>query len=88
MAKFTHEEVVNGIEAHKPWYQRIEFPEYNLTTTDRDEWTFMDRAGDNMYGEMTSEDASRMRPTPKWVRIKEFVTPFIKNHSVLVLKQA
>jgi len=77
------EDVIQGIERHAPWYQRIEFPEHEIATTDRKEWVFNDRAGDNMYGEMTSEDASKMRPHPKWERISEFVKPYIAGQNVL-----
>lgn len=83
MPGYTKDEVLKGIESHKPWYQRIEFPEFGIATTDRDEWTFMDRAGDNIYGDMTSQEASRMRPIPKWKRISEFIHPYIYGHEVL-----
>ena len=83
MSKMTYEEVITGIEEHKPWYQRIEFPDYNIATTDKDEWTMFDAAGDNKYGDMSSEDASRQRPHPKWQRIKEFISPYIVGNDVL-----
>jgi SAM-dependent methyltransferase len=83
LSKLTKEQVIAGIEGHRPWYQRIDFPEYDVATTDRDEWTFFDRAGDNMYGDMDSRMASKMRPQPKWLRIQEFVKPYIVGHSVL-----
>lgn len=79
----TKEELIAGIESHRPWYQRIEFPEHGIATTDRDEWVLFDRAGDNMYGDMDSRMASKMRPYPKWERIREFVAPYIVDQNVL-----
>ncbi len=72
------EQLIASIERLKPWYQRIDFPEFGISTTDKESWALIDKSPDNLFPGMTSKDASIMRPVSKWNYIKEFL-PIIKN---------
>ena len=70
------------ISRRAPWYQRIAFPEYGLTTTDDPAWIYNDRAWDNFFPGMVAEDAPRMRPIPKFERLQHLL-PDVAGKSVL-----
>jgi SAM-dependent methyltransferase len=69
----TKEELVKEIEARKPWYQRIAFDEFGVTTTDTVATMFDDPAPDNQIDGLGPRDAAQMRPLPKWKYIKSFL---------------
>lgn len=64
------------IDRRRPWYQRIEFPEYGISTTDRPEWVMADGAVDNLFPGMKPEDAARLRPVPKYERLADCLPDF------------
>jgi hypothetical protein len=79
----THEELINEIAKRAPWYQRIAFPKYGITTTDRPEWVQVDAAVDNIFtNDVDSKTASTLRPWPKWERFASLL-PEVKGRSVL-----
>ncbi|MCK4872877.1 MAG: methyltransferase domain-containing protein [Phycisphaerales bacterium] len=78
----TREELLSEIAARKPWYQRIEFPEYGVTTTDDIENAYPDRAPDNQVEGLSPEQAAQQRPVPKWKHI-EGVLPDVQGLDVL-----
>jgi len=57
------------IARRRPWYQRIEFPEFDITTTDDRADAMIDAAWDNVIGGITLEQAAFLRPIPKWQEI-------------------
>lgn len=63
--------LVAEIARRRPWYQRIEFPEFGVTTTDDVENAMIDAAWDNVIGGISVEEAARLRPTPKFNAIKD-----------------
>ena len=69
--RLTRAELAAEIERRKPWYQRIEFPEYSITTTDDPANAMIDAAWDNKIGDLTLEQAAIMRPQPKWAEIRK-----------------
>ena len=66
---YTIEQLKSGIEARAPWYQSIDFPEYGISTTDDPKNAFDDGAWDNKIGEISIEEATRLRPKPKFKEI-------------------
>ena len=71
----SQEEIVAEIGRRKPWYQRIEFPALSITTTDDPAHAMIDAAWDNKIGDLTLEQASIMRPQPKWAEIQKAMPP-------------
>jgi ubiquinone/menaquinone biosynthesis C-methylase UbiE len=71
----SREEIAAEIKRRKPWYQRIEFPAYSITTTDDPTNAMIDGAWDNKIGDLTLEQASIMRPQPKWAEIQKAMPP-------------
>lgn len=70
------------IAKRAPWYQRIEFPEYGITTTDNPGWYLHDSACDNLFPGITASDAPRLRPIPKYERVKQYL-PDVAGKTVL-----
>jgi SAM-dependent methyltransferase len=68
--------LVEEIRKRAPWYQRIAFPEYGITTTDDPAWMYPDSAWDNLFPGMTPEEAPRMRPLPKFERCRHLLPDF------------
>jgi SAM-dependent methyltransferase len=70
------------IHRRAPWYQRIEFPEYGITTTDDPRWVVNDAACDNLFPGMNPADAPRLRPVPKYERLRPHL-PDVSGRTVL-----
>jgi SAM-dependent methyltransferase len=67
------------------WYQRIDYPEHNITSTSNHEWAYIDQGSFNtLSNRLTSEEACILRPWPKWFYIKP-IMPDLKGKSVLEL---
>ena len=64
--------IVDGIKQYARWYQRIEFPDARIATTDFPDAVFYDTADDNALGVFAGDEASVLRPWPKWLAIKQF----------------
>ncbi len=78
-------ELARGIESvpRMHWFQRIDFPEHHLSSTSDPRWVCLDEGGLNTLGQrLTSEEASRLRPWPKWLYIKPLL-PDLRGKSVL-----
>src|SRR5215468_3206879 len=69
------EQLKAEIARRRPWYQRIEFPEFGITTTDDRDNAMMDAAWDNVIDGITIEQAAILRPTPKWQAIAPHLPP-------------
>ncbi len=78
----TKDQLIQQIRERSPWYQRIEFPKFGITTTDDVNNILADNAWDNKIGNLTIAEATRLRPIPKWDAIKIFLPDF-KEKSVL-----
>ena len=78
----TRDEVIAGIERLKPWYQRIEFPEFGIAAGISQNGS-PSPATDNRFDGLSQEEASRLRPIPKWKRIAEQVRPYIEGKTRL-----
>jgi hypothetical protein len=74
--------LIEEIGKRAPWYQRIEFPEYGVTTTDDPAWMYDDPAWDNRFPGMAQAEASRMRPLPKFERLQHLL-PDVAGKSVI-----
>jgi 2-polyprenyl-3-methyl-5-hydroxy-6-metoxy-1,4-benzoquinol methylase len=79
-------EIARGIESFRgDWYQRIDYPEHNITSTTNHEWAYIDQGSMNtLSNRLTSEEACILRPWPKWFYIKP-IMPDLKGKSVLEL---
>jgi len=79
-------ELARGIESFWGyWFQRIEFPAQHISSTSNHKWACFDEGGLNtLEGRLTSDEASIMRPFPKWLYI-EPVLPDLRGKSVLEL---
>lgn len=80
--KLSKENLIEEIKKRSPWYQRIEFPDYGITTTDDIKNVHIDPAPDNRIDGLDAEQASQLRPTPKWKYIKNFL-PVLTNLEIL-----
>ena len=69
----SKEELIQDINKHAPWYQCIDFPEYGITTTDNEQNIFKDNAYDSYLDGYSLEEATKLRPMPKWNNIKKFI---------------
>lgn len=78
----TTEKLIEEIHARRPWYQRITFPAYGVTTTDNLDDAFIDEAPDNRLDGLSAQEASRMRPIPKWKYIQQYL-PDVRGLDVL-----
>lgn len=78
----TKEELLKEIAARKPWYQRISFDKYGVTTTDNIENMYNDPSPDNQIDGLGALEAAQMRPVPKWKYIKNFL-PDVKGLEIL-----
>ncbi len=78
----SKEELKSEIVSRAPWYQCITFPEYGLTTTDDPANAMLDAAWDNKIGEITLEEAARLRPVPKWNCIESLI-PDVNDLDIL-----
>jgi SAM-dependent methyltransferase len=67
-------EIETILRQNSPWYQRISLP-YELTTTDQPLSWYQDDAWDNVIDDVKLEDASRLRPIPKWNHLKKIIPP-------------
>jgi SAM-dependent methyltransferase len=79
-------DLARGIESFWGyWFQRIEFPAQHISSTSNHKWACFDEGGLNtLEGRLTSDEASIMRPFPKWLYI-EPVLPDLRGKSVLEL---
>jgi SAM-dependent methyltransferase len=77
-------ELARGIESFWGyWFQRIEFPAQHISSTSNHKWANLDEGGLNtLGGRLTSDEASIMRPFPKWLYL-EPVLPDLRDKSVL-----
>ena len=65
------------------WFQRIDYPKHHITSTSNHDWAWIDEGGLNTLGKrLTSEEASILRPWPKWFYIRN-VLPDLSNKAVL-----
>lgn len=78
----TKQRLLEEISGRAPWYQRIAFPEFGVTTTDHDDWLVKDQAWDNLFPGVDPAQAARLRPLPKYERIARFL-PNVTGKSVL-----
>ncbi len=64
--------VADGIRKYAgDWFQRIDFPEYGISTTSDRTWGYFDEGGVNTLGRhLTSEEACLLRPWPKWTYVR------------------
>jgi len=72
----TKEQIIAGIKSRAPWYQCIEFPKFGITTADDISNILADKAWDNKIGDLTIEEATRLRPIPKWEAVNKFLPDF------------
>jgi hypothetical protein len=79
-------DVAKGIESFWGyWFQRIEFPAHHIATTSDPKWVCPDEGGLNtLGGRLSSFDASRLRPLPKWLYIEPLL-PDLAGKTVLEL---
>ncbi len=68
---YTKEQLEVEIAKRAPWYQSIDFPEYGISTTDKPENMLDDDAWDNKIGDLSIQEATRLRPKPKWNAIRD-----------------
>jgi SAM-dependent methyltransferase len=68
--------LISEIKKRAPWYQRIEFPEFGLSTTDDPHNLVNDPAWDNLFPGMEPSDAPRLRPLPKFRRLQHLLPDF------------
>jgi SAM-dependent methyltransferase len=73
MKRYTKEQLEKEISKRAPWYQSIDFPEYGASTTDKPENAFNDEAWDNKIGDINIEEATRLRPKPKYRAIIDWL---------------
>ena len=78
----TREQLREETKSRAPWYQCIEFPEFSVATTDDVADIMSDQAWDNKIGGISIEEATRLRPVPKWQAIDRFLPDF-RNKEVL-----
>jgi len=65
------------------WFQRIDYPNYHITSTSNHKWAWIDEGGLNTLGKrLSSREASILRPWPKWLLIKSFL-PDVAGKSVV-----
>ncbi|MBD1889616.1 class I SAM-dependent methyltransferase [Coleofasciculus sp. FACHB-SPT9] len=79
-------EIARRIQSFCPhWFQRIDYPNHNITSTSNHNWAFIDEGGVNTLGKkLTSQEASILRPWPKWLYIKD-ILPNVVGKSILEL---
>lgn len=68
--------LIAEIARRRPWYQRIEFPEFGVTTTDDRDNAMLDAAWDNVIDGISLEDAAMLRPMPKYNALKHAFPDF------------
>ncbi|NJN85293.1 MAG: class I SAM-dependent methyltransferase [Leptolyngbyaceae cyanobacterium SL_7_1] len=78
------QEIREKIQSFYPhWFQRIDYPNHCTTSTSNHRLAYFDEGGLNTLGKsLTSEEASILRPYPKWFCMKE-VLPSVEGKSVL-----
>lgn len=66
------------------WFQRIAYPGHHLTSTSNHRWSNIDGGGylNSLGGRLTGDEASILRPWPKWLYI-EPILPDLRGKSVL-----
>jgi len=76
--------VAKGIDSFAgQWFQRIDFPEYGISTTSQRSWGVFDEGGVNTLGRnLTSEEACLLRPWPKWLYVKPLM-PDLTGKSIM-----
>jgi len=82
--KALESEIAEGIRSFIGyWFQRIDYPEHNITSTSDHRSVYVDEGGLNTLGNrLTSQEASILRPWPKWSYIKPLL-PDLRGKSVL-----
>lgn len=81
--------VADGIRSFLgEWFQRIDFPEYQISTTSERSWAMFDEGGVNTLGRnLTSEEACLLRPWPKWLYVRQLF-PAVRGKSVMEVGSA
>jgi hypothetical protein len=71
------------LRSFRSWYQRIDFPEFNLSSTSDHSLIRCDADGVNSLGwRLSSEEAAVLRPLPKWFYL-EPILPDFKDKTIL-----
>jgi SAM-dependent methyltransferase len=78
----SKKDLIKEIKKRRPWFQRIEFPGYGITTTDDLDDVAFDGANDNLIDGLNKNQACILRPIPKWKYIKNFL-PDISGLEIL-----
>ena len=79
----NNKDIYELLNNNSPWYQRIELPKYQLTTTSNNNWAVFDQASDNtLGGRLTPREAAILRPQPKWMFIRKRL-PEIEGKTIL-----
>ncbi len=81
--------VAEGINGFKgEWFQRIDFPGHEISTTTDRSWAMFDEGGVNTLGRnLTSEEACLLRPWPKWLYVRPLL-PDLRGKSVMEVGSA
>ena len=81
--------VADGIRSFVgEWFQRIDFPEFGISTTSDRAWAMFDEGGVNTLGRnLTSEEACLLRPWPKWMYLRQLL-PDLRGKSVMEVGSA
>jgi 2-polyprenyl-3-methyl-5-hydroxy-6-metoxy-1,4-benzoquinol methylase len=81
--------VADGIRAFTgEWFQRIDFPEFGISTTSDRAWAMFDEGGVNTLGRhLTSEEACLLRPWPKWLYLRQLL-PDLRGKSAMEVGSA
>lgn len=74
--------LISEVRKRAPWYQRIEFPQYGVTTTDDPGWGLQDAAWDNAFPGVDVKRAAQFRPVPKFERFQAYL-PEVRDKTVL-----
>lgn len=70
------------------WFQRIDFPDFGISTTSDRAWAMFDEGGVNTLGRhLTSEEACLLRPWPKWMYLRGLL-PDLRGKSVMEVGSA
>jgi 2-polyprenyl-3-methyl-5-hydroxy-6-metoxy-1,4-benzoquinol methylase len=81
----TNPFIENFRRYHGHWFQRIDFPAHGLASTSDHSLAYIDEGGLNTLNQrLTSEEASILRPWPKWTYI-EPILPDMTGKTVLEL---
>ncbi|MFN0104145.1 MAG: class I SAM-dependent methyltransferase [Bryobacteraceae bacterium] len=81
--------VVDGLNAFAGmWFQRTDFPEHKISSVFDRRWPIFDEGGVNTLGSrLTSEEASLLRPWPKWMYLRPLM-PVLQGKTILEVGSA